>query len=328
MKTKIRSGAVSTTRELKRLLRKGSEEPDMLSAALRAACGSMSREALCNFIVSYYNDGPSESLTYRLLSSVGELSSGVEYEDRTETVLRKSLAELHRHRVKFRSAVTWLCSAKESKPGASPNRMMKLLKAGKLEWGRYPHLDKSDERFLEYFEIHGLRHLKTRLSLQEGRLILAPRYYHLVDLFCAALVSQCRERKPSEVPFGLCPECQRLFYRSSQRMKAFCSRKCQWRHHWTAEKRRDDRYVKRLEELSTNSARRIRGFSAEDLSKRLAAAAVEQRLHTIAQRWTSEWPRLTQRSQALLAAWGNIHPSPEAGSAKTMPQKKHMGSQT
>ena len=45
------------------------------------------------------------------------------------------------------------------------------MELGKLEWGRYPDIDKTNEKFVRYFEIHGLEHLRVRLSLQQGRLM-------------------------------------------------------------------------------------------------------------------------------------------------------------
>ena len=97
--------------------------------------------------------------------------------------------------------MTWLCSPKPLDPEVQTD--LKSLASGKWEPGRYPQIGKQNERFVRYFETHGLRHFHIRLSLQDDRLIPQPRVAHLVDLFCACILDRCLGQKASEMPFKI-----------------------------------------------------------------------------------------------------------------------------
>src|SRR5579859_1628557 len=136
---------------------------------------------------------------------MGELHIQGEPSDQQSKAIQRASEELQKSQLKFRAAMTWLCSPKNSKPAVSPR--LEQLESGKVEWGRYPLIDKTTEDFVRYFEDHALTHFRSRLSLQEGRLLLVPRLVHLVDVFCACLLDRCLYRKSSEMPIKICPRC-------------------------------------------------------------------------------------------------------------------------
>ncbi len=173
----------------------------------------------------------------------------------------------------------------------------------------YPLIDKKSENFIRYFEVHGLRHFRSRLSLQNGRLLPHPRIVHLVDVFCACVLDRCLGRKVSEMPFKICPRCRKLFL--SER-RQFCSKDCQWRSYWTPERRSDDKWVKDLEKFSEHCKPKY-GRSIVDLQQRLALPKVIQRLDSIKKKiekkdWAG-WPTIAQRIDAVekLAAKSGLH---------------------
>lgn len=69
--------------------------------------------------------------------------------------------------------MTWLCSPKPLDPEVQTD--LKSLASGEWEPGRYPQIGKQNERFVRYFETHGLRHFHIWLSLQDDRLIRGAR---------------------------------------------------------------------------------------------------------------------------------------------------------
>jgi hypothetical protein len=193
--------------------------------------------------------------------------------------------------------MTWLCSSKNSRAPTVPS--LKQLESGKVEWGRYPLIDKKSEDFIRYFEKHGLNHFKSRLSLQEGRLLLVPRLVHLVDLFCACVLNRCLGRLPSEMPVKICPRCHKFFL--SQR-REFCSKDCQWKYYWTPERRADDKWVRDLEKFSDRCKPQY-GRKLADLKKKLASPKVMRRLKLIREKSKKEdwagWARIAQRIEAI-----------------------------
>ncbi|MGB2890292.1 MAG: hypothetical protein WBC04_21560, partial [Candidatus Acidiferrales bacterium] len=219
--------------------------------------------------------------------------------------IQQAAEELQKSRGGFCAAVKWLCSPKPSKPVVSANRLTKLLESGKLEWGRYPDIDESSEKVIKYFEDHGLKHFRVRPSLQDGRLILFPRCVHLVDLFCAFLLNECSGKRTSEMPIKTCGQCGKLFW-SPSKAAEFCSRDCQWNHYWTPERKRDDTYIKRLEEFIDNCRRQKHGFSQKDLGAKLTSHQVVKRLSLMEERWLREWPKLAVRVRAIQSAISEV----------------------
>lgn len=341
---------MSTALNLKKLLGGKGTKPTTPSGVLSASLGSVSREALLELVVVYYNgvdveafhlskQSPKggkarlaksamamkgrtptaiakefginymffhgmERLAFLLLTVTQGFSLDSETREPTEQqreAIQQAAGELQRSRHRFRAGVKWLCSPKNSQPVASPNRLTKLLESGKLEWGRYPEIDQSSENFIKYFESHGLKHFRLRPSLHEGRLILFPRCIHLVDLLCAFLLNECSGKPTSEMPIKTCCQCQKLFW-SPSKVAEFCSRDCQWNHYWTPERKRDDTYIKRLEEFIDNCRGQKHGFSHRDLRAKLTSYRVAERVSLIERRWFREWPKLGMRIRAIQRA--------------------------
>jgi hypothetical protein len=340
---------MSTSTNLKKLLGEHSSKPTALSGVL-ASLGSISREALLEMVVVYYNGvdvealhppkqppkgGKSratepatakqgqtptamakefgidfmffnglERLAFLLLAVTQDLHLDPETREPTNEqreAIGRAATELQNGRHRFRAAVKWLCSPKSSQPGLSPNRLARLLESGKLEWGRYPDIDQSSENFIKYFEDHGLKHFRIRPSLMENRLILSPRCVHFVDLLCAFLLHECSGKRTTEMPIKTCGQCGKLFW-SPSKAAEFCSRDCQWNHYWTPERKRDDTYIKRLEEFVDNCTRQTHGFSRKDLGAKLTSHQVAKRLNLIEKRWIREWPKLATRVRAIQSA--------------------------
>src|SRR5579862_4810150 len=222
-------------------------ETTLLGHAVAAAVHDQTGDLLRLTIEYYRWDGTKSisELAEQLLRTLGEIHIQGEPTDKQSEIIDRASKELQKSRRQFRAAMTWLCSAKESVSTASPS--LKLLASGKLRWGRYPLIDKKSENFIRYFEVHGLRHFKSDLSLQNGRLLPAPRIVHYVDVFCACILDRCLGRKVSEMPVKICLRCHNLFLSGR---KQYCSKECQWKHHWTPERRADDKWVKELEKLS------------------------------------------------------------------------------
>jgi hypothetical protein len=280
-------------------LPKPSEESTLLGSAVAAAVHGRT-EYLLRLTIQYFRcDGTDNifGLAELLLRALGEIQIQGDPTDWQVEIIDRASKELRKSHRQFRAAMTWLCSQKDSGPEASLS--MKLLASGKVTWGRYPLIDKKSENFVRYFETHGIRHFRSSLSLQEGRLLALPRITHLVDVFCACILDRCLGKKVSEMPVKICPRCRNLFL--SER-KRYCSKECQWKHHWTPERRADDKWVKELEKLS-EQCRPEYGRSILDLQKRLALPKVIQRLESIKKKiekkdWAG-WAKIAQRISAI-----------------------------
>jgi hypothetical protein len=289
-----------TSLKLGKKLRKLTETPTVLGAAVTATLRGVGEKGLLELIVAYANWNGKEDTSFLaelLLQALGEIHIHGEPTEKQNEIIDRTSKELQKSHCQFRAAVTWLCSPKDLRAVASPS--LKQLESGRVEWGRYPLIDKTSEDFIRYFENHGLNHFKSRLSLQEGRLLLVPRLVHLVDLFCACILDSCLGRKSSEMPIKICLRCHKFF--ASQR-RGFCSKDCQWKQYWTPERRSDDKWVKDLEKFSEHCKRQY-GSSILDLQKRLAMPKTIQRLESIrkkvAKRDWKGWARIAQRIEAI-----------------------------
>jgi hypothetical protein len=291
---------VSTQLRLGKKLGKLVDTPTVLGTAVGAVLHGRRQEDLLELIVAYSNSSRTDDLSGLaefLLRALGEIHIQGEPTVQQSKAIQKASEELQKDHVKFKAALTWLCSPKNSEPAASPS--LKQLKSGQVEWGRYPLIDKASEDFIGYFENHGLIHFRSRLSLQEGRLLLVPRVVHLIDVFCACVLDHCLGRRPSEMAIKICPRCGKFF--SSQR-REFCSKDCQWKHYWTRERRSDDKWVKDLEKFS-EKCRPQYGRSVEDLRKKLALPKVIRRLKSLKAKigkedWTG-WRQIARRIAAI-----------------------------
>jgi hypothetical protein len=228
-----------------------------------------------------------------LLRALGEIQIQGDPTDWQVEIIDRASNELQKSHRQFRAAMTWLCSQKDSRPAASPS--MKLLASGQVRWGRFPLIDRKSENYVRYFESHGIRHFRSSLSLQEGRLLPRPRIVHLVDVFCACILDRCLGRKVSEMPVKICPKCRQLFL---SKRRDFCSKDCQWKSYWTPARRADDKWIKDLEKFSERCRPKY-GRSVADLRKKLALPKVRQRLESIKKNianedWTG-WARIAQR---------------------------------
>jgi hypothetical protein len=288
---------------------KQSRETTLLGHAVAAAVHDQIEDLLRLTIEYFRCDGPKgiSNLAELLLRTLGEIDIQAEPTDQQSEMIDRASKELQKSHRQFRAAMTWLCSPKYSDSTASPNA--KLLASGRLRWGRYPLVDKKSENFIRYFEVHGLKHFKSELSLQNGRLLPVPRIVHLVDVLCACILDRCLGRKVSELPVKICPRCRNLFL--SER-KQFCSSQCQWKYYWTPERRADDKWVKDLEKFSEHCTPKY-GRSIADLQKRLALPKVTQRLESIKKKIEKEdwagWTRIAQRIKAIekLAVKQGLH---------------------
>lgn len=285
------------------------EKHTALGVAVGATLHALTEEDLLKLIVTYSNRRATDDLSdlaELLLRALGEIHIQSEPTDEQIETVQRASEELRKSHLRFRAAVTWLCSPKIPKATTTPT--LKQLEAGKLEWGRFPLIDKESEEFIRYFENHGLKHFKSRVSLQESRLLLVPQTIHLVDVLCACILNNCVYKSPSEMPIKICPRCTKCFL--SQRGK-YCSEVCQWKSYWTPDRRADDKWVKDLEKFS-QSCRPKYGRSIADLQKKLALPKVEQRLRSIKDKIKREnwvgWGRIAKRIAAIetLAAESHV----------------------
>ena len=294
----------------KKKLPKPSQGSTLLGSALAAAVHGQT-EYLLRLTIQYFRcDGTDDmfGLAELLLRALGEIQIQGDPTDWQVEIIDRASNELQKSHRQFRAAMTWLCSQKDSRPAASPS--MKLLASGKVRWGRYPLIDKKSENYVRYFEAHGIRHFRSSLSLQEGRLLPLPRIVHLVDVFCACILDRCLGRKVSEMPVKICPRCRKLF---SSKRREFCSKDCQWKSYWTPARRADDKWIKDLEKFSERCRPKY-GRSVADLRKKLALPKVRQRLESIKKNianedWTG-WARIAQRITVVedVAAKFGLHP--------------------
>ena len=276
-----------------------SGDTTLLGNAIAAAVHGGAKDLLRLTIAYFRCDGTKgiSDLAELLLRTLGEIHIQGEPTDQQNEMIDRASKELQKSQRQFRAAMTWLCSAKESVSTASPS--LKLLASGRLRWGRYPLVDKKSENFIRYFEVHGLRHFKSELSLQDGILFPLPQIVHLVDVFCACILDRCLGKKVSEMPVKICPRCHNLFL--SER-KQYCSKDCQWKHHWTPERRADDKWVKDLEKFSERCKPEY-GGSIVDLQKKLAMPKTRQRLESIKKKiekkdWAG-WAKIAQKIKAI-----------------------------
>ncbi len=286
-----------------------SDETTLLGNAVAAAVHGRT-EYLLQLTIQYFRcdgTGGISDLAALLLRALGEIHIQGEPTAQQGQIIDRASKELQKSHHQFRAAMIWLCSSKHSDPAASPG--MKLLASGKFTPGRYPLIDKESENFVRYFEAHGLRHFRSSLSLQEGRLLPLPRIVHLVDVFCACILDRCLGRKVSEMPVKICPRCRKLFL---SKRKEFCSKECQWKSYWTPVRRSDDKWVKDLEKFSERCKPKY-GRSVADLRKKLALPKVKHRLESIKKKiakenWTG-WARIAQRIEAIekFAAKPGLH---------------------
>lgn len=297
---------MSTSPNLRKMLREQVRRPGALSGVLSAALGGFGKKALTELIVEYYNRtdvGVFEKLALVLLSQVLREIPWSETQDPTDEqskAIQQAAEELQKSQGKFRAAVAWLCSPKTSERAGSPKEFDKLFKSGELVWGRHPDIDQTSEDFVKYFENHGLKHFTIRPSLQDGRLILFPRCVHLVDVFCAFLLNECSDKKPSEMALKTCRQCKKLFSSQQRKVAEFCSGKCRENNFWTPKRRRDYRYVQRLDELAQKCSKGTHGFSIKDLRAKLAKTKVAVRLDRIKKDW-KDWPKIIRMIQAIKA---------------------------
>jgi hypothetical protein len=276
-----------------------SEEPTLLGNAVAAAVHGRT-EFLLQLTIRYFGcDGTDDfsGLAELLLRALGEIHIQGDPTLEQHEVIDRASKELQESHRQFRAAMAWLCSQKYSDSVASPS--MKLAASGKITPGRYPFINEKNETFVRYFEAHGVRHFRSSLSLQEGRLLPRPRIVHLVDVFCACILDLCLGRKVSDMPVKICLRCGKLFL--SKRGK-FCSKDCQWKSYWTPVRRSDDKWVKDLEKFSEHCKPQY-GRSVLDLQKRLALPKVIQRMESIKKKIEKEdwagWARIAQRIQAV-----------------------------
>lgn len=292
--------AMYTPRKLGKKLRGFAERPTVLGPVVGATLHGLREEDLLGLIVAYVNcDGteiPSD-LAEVLLRALGEIHIQGELTVQQDEAIQRASEELKLSHRQFRAALKWLCSPKNSKSEAYPSR--KLLESGKVEWGRYPLIERTSENFIQYFENHGLKHFKSRLSLQDGRLLAVPRIVHLVDVFCACVLKGCLANKPSAMPIKLCPTCGKFF--ANQR-SGYCSPNCQWKHYWTSARRADDKWVKGLESFADTCKPKY-GRSVADLREKLASPKVAERLTSIKDKIGKEdwagWKKIAERINTI-----------------------------
>ena len=291
---------MSTPLKLGKRLREIAESPTALGAAVGATLHGLRDEDLLELIVVYANCDGTEippGLVEGLLRALGAIHVQGELTDQQSEVVQRASGELQQCHRKFRKGMKWLCSPKNSKSAGSPSRNQ--LESGKVRWGRYPLIDKPSEEFIQYFENHGLRHFKSRLSLQDGRLLLVPHLVHLVDVFCACVLNHCLDNKPPEMAIKTCRRCDKFFV--SQR-REFCSPECQWKHYWTPERRADDKWVKDLKNFAEKCKPKY-GRKVTDLQKKLALPNVARRMNSIKAKidkedWTG-WAKIAERINTI-----------------------------
>jgi hypothetical protein len=197
--------------------------------------------------------------------------------------------ELREHRPVFCAAVRWLCAEKpESDLVARFNRRL----YGLGRWGRYPDIDRTAEKFAQYFEEHGLQHIKLHVMIPDGqRLASYASCTHWVDLFCAFLLRECGGKYPRQMPIKLCRRCGKLFS-STRSDTQFCpGGDCQRKNFWNDERHRDYEFARRHLKFAENCVRRQFGYSIDDLRSKLAKPGVKARLQSIRQRW-KDWPQI------------------------------------
>src|ERR1700680_3826137 len=133
-----------TSLKLGKKLRKLTETPTVLGAAVNATLRGIGEKGLLELIVAYANWTGTDYMPGQaelLLTALGEIHINGEPTDQQSEIIERALKELQKSHRQFRSAMTWLCSSKDSKAAGSPSR--KVLESGRVEWGRYPLIDKT-----------------------------------------------------------------------------------------------------------------------------------------------------------------------------------------
>jgi len=306
--------------------------------------GEGDKQQVSEMIVAYYNGTDIRDSKEAFIQTLVKAGFMAHFNDKLEVLAymlnlmsffhfpkgmdgKKAAEELKKHRTNFCAALRWLCSPKNPKPAVSAQQLKTLAGSMKLEWGRYPDIDETSERFVKYFEDHGLRHFRKRLALEgthpklpndlsleemgdwyrqvemhrreNNILIQYALPLHTVDLLCVFLLNECRDKQPSQMPVKLCPQCQRLFSVSglegkARERKTFCSTKCQQREYWK-ERKADYQYVKRLDP-SPNSNTGM--YSPSDLHRKLKEPETRERLLAMKERW-KDWPKMLAMLQSL-----------------------------
>jgi hypothetical protein len=215
-----------------------------------------------------------------------------------------AIEELQREHSNFTAAVRWLCSPKETNPALRPQSDAPPSESGQMEQAQLREAHRVGVSAVSYFEEHGIKHFQKHLALADGRLVVYPRSRHLTDLLCVFLLNECQDRLPEEMPIKICRKCDKLFSVAGLEGKArarkeFCSTECQRSAWWTADKRADDAFIKRLASFADNCRKRRHGFTVGDLDRRLERPKVKQRLDTIESRWKREWPQIVERMREI-----------------------------
>jgi hypothetical protein len=215
--------------------------------------------------------------------------------------------ELVKHRREFCSALTWMCSPKPAIRESLAVDSMKFFQANQIaqftnllkgDGGRPPYLEKESAEYLKYFEDHGLRHIRIDLSLPGQQLVSMVRSDHWIDLFCFFLLEECMFKRSTEMPLKLCDRCRRLF--SSDRPDArFCpDGNCRSNAWWTKERKRDYRYIERLEQFAQLCSGGNRSYALTDLGAKLDKPQVRERLNQIVERW-KDWQALGDKLECV-----------------------------
>lgn len=280
-------------------LQQPTNEATLLGSAVSAAVLGRTEDLLQLTIRYFHCDGAKDmsDLAALLLHLLGEIHRRADPTDQENEMIQRASQELRKSHRQFRAAMTWLCSARS--PHQTVGLNSKLVASGKWEPGRYPLIDKKTENCIRFLENHGIKHFRSRLSLQDGRLLPLPRIVHWIDVFCAYVLDRCLGQKVSRMPIKICPRCGKLF---ASGRKRFCSEECQWNHYWTPERRADDKWVKDLEKFSKHCKPKY-GRSFADLQEKLAFPKVKQRLASIKKKieqkdWAG-WGKIAQRIEEV-----------------------------
>ena len=265
-------------------------------SAARSVVHFLSERDLLELTIAYANARPSKQITelaeivLHALGEIGRTPNEVE-----DAIVDRAALELTHDLSEFRSALTWMCSEKIVEKSIS----IGVSSLRRVEWGRGRLIGRDNERFVSYFEAHGLKNFQRHLSLQQGILLSRPRLHRYVDLFCAYVLDLTLDCEPSEMPIKICPNCQMFF--ASQRNK-YCSSRCQWKNYWTPERRKHDKWVRDLEVFLKMCKPRY-GRSIRDLRSRLSTPKAIQRIAAIRQLAASEswsgWANVIERLNSV-----------------------------
>lgn len=219
----------------------------------------------------------------------------------------RAVRDLQEERDQFRDAVIWLCTPRQL-PEISVDPVehsdsdllnpFLALRADVLGILLSPPRTAEDEKYLRYFEQHGITHIKKDLTWALDRLAIRSTPLHLIDLFCSFLIEGALQGQ-DDMPVKMCSNCQSLFsctkLKGRARLKKkYCSTKCQNAGYWVVDRRTDYRYVERFDD-----------YSDPDLRKRLTEPKVQQRLQEIEERW-SKWPGILDRIKVLRKKAGSV----------------------